>query len=501
MSKFHSTVSRRNFMKGLGLGAAGLSAAAATTPVFKDLDELSASSGGFAEKRPWYIKERDYLDATCEVDWDVQQRFSGANYNNYEAHLTPEHTAQRLADLTEHRRQDCLDNKPGYDLRSRVLAQTGWINILAQAQHAYTADGLSAFDQQPQATEPGEIGIRTPEIYGVPRWEGTPEENATMMRSVIRWAGGGTVGFGKVDDKTVKFINSDAEPLAPGLPPQQIVFEDSEKGYQVPGKQVIPNKCRYVITTAVREQLDTSRYSPTLVSAAECTKGYSQVAITAIRVMTFLRGIGYTSVSGGFGGTWYNNIAWGVMTGLGELSRMKEMITPETGPIIRLTLAFWTDLPLPVTNPIDAGMHKFCHDCRRCADACPSGAIPTYRDPSWDITQVSNSAGNPDHLKPELFNNPGHKSWYLNHFACQNYWGESASLCAICAGSCVFSKLADSSVHELVKGVVATTPALNGFFYNMDKAYGYNDFDDDKATEWWENPDKYQPLHNAFTNY
>ncbi len=38
MSKFHHTVTRRDFMKGLGLAGAGLGAAAATAPVFHDLD-------------------------------------------------------------------------------------------------------------------------------------------------------------------------------------------------------------------------------------------------------------------------------------------------------------------------------------------------------------------------------------------------------------------------------------------------------------------------------
>ncbi|GAI88797.1 unnamed protein product, partial [marine sediment metagenome] len=40
MSKYHSTVSRRDFMKALGLGAAGLGAAGAAAPVFHDLDEV-----------------------------------------------------------------------------------------------------------------------------------------------------------------------------------------------------------------------------------------------------------------------------------------------------------------------------------------------------------------------------------------------------------------------------------------------------------------------------
>jgi len=41
MSKFHSIVSRRQFMKGLGLTGAGIGAAALTAPMFHDLDEVS----------------------------------------------------------------------------------------------------------------------------------------------------------------------------------------------------------------------------------------------------------------------------------------------------------------------------------------------------------------------------------------------------------------------------------------------------------------------------
>ena len=39
-NNWHSTVTRRDFMKALGFGAAGLGALAATSPVFHDLDEL-----------------------------------------------------------------------------------------------------------------------------------------------------------------------------------------------------------------------------------------------------------------------------------------------------------------------------------------------------------------------------------------------------------------------------------------------------------------------------
>ena len=77
MSKFHSIVSRRDFMKGLGLAGAGLGVAAAASPVFHDLDELTASPTG-EWKRSWWVKEREYDDPTAEVDWSMLKRLDHA---------------------------------------------------------------------------------------------------------------------------------------------------------------------------------------------------------------------------------------------------------------------------------------------------------------------------------------------------------------------------------------------------------------------------------------
>ena len=68
MSKFHSTVSRRDFMKGLGLAGAGLGAAVATTPVFHDLDEL-ISSANDRLNNPWWVK--DVAKPPMEIDWGL----------------------------------------------------------------------------------------------------------------------------------------------------------------------------------------------------------------------------------------------------------------------------------------------------------------------------------------------------------------------------------------------------------------------------------------------
>jgi len=67
MSKFHSTVNRRDFMKAIGLGAAGIGAAGAAAPVFHDIDEALSSPNAAQEKNAWWIKERPYLDSTTEI--------------------------------------------------------------------------------------------------------------------------------------------------------------------------------------------------------------------------------------------------------------------------------------------------------------------------------------------------------------------------------------------------------------------------------------------------
>ena len=70
MSKFHTTVSRRDFMKGLGLAGVGLGAAAATAPVFHDLDDVGTSSKAHY-KEPWYVKELEFERPSNEVDWSA----------------------------------------------------------------------------------------------------------------------------------------------------------------------------------------------------------------------------------------------------------------------------------------------------------------------------------------------------------------------------------------------------------------------------------------------
>ena len=64
-----------------------------------------------------------------------------------------------------------------------------------------------------------------------------------------------------------------------------------------------------------------------------------------------------------------------LLSGLGEVSRIGEVIlNPYLGPRLKSGV-ITTNMPLVHDKPIDFGLQKFCESCNKCARECPSGAI------------------------------------------------------------------------------------------------------------------------------
>jgi reductive dehalogenase len=64
-----------------------------------------------------------------------------------------------------------------------------------------------------------------------------------------------------------------------------------------------------------------------------------------------------------------------LLSGLGEVSRIGEVIlNPFLGPRLKSGVVT-TDMPLAHDKPIDFGLQNFCESCNKCARECPSGAI------------------------------------------------------------------------------------------------------------------------------
>jgi len=64
-----------------------------------------------------------------------------------------------------------------------------------------------------------------------------------------------------------------------------------------------------------------------------------------------------------------------LLSGLGEVSRIGEVIlNPFLGPRLKSGV-ITTNMPLSHDQPIDFGLQNFCENCNKCARECPSGAI------------------------------------------------------------------------------------------------------------------------------
>jgi reductive dehalogenase len=64
-----------------------------------------------------------------------------------------------------------------------------------------------------------------------------------------------------------------------------------------------------------------------------------------------------------------------LLAGLGEVSRIGEVIlNPYLGPRLKSGVIS-TNMPLAHDQPIDFGLQNFCENCNKCARECPSGAI------------------------------------------------------------------------------------------------------------------------------
>ncbi len=118
--------------------------------------------------------------------------------------------------------------------------------------------------------------------------------------------------------------------------------------------------------------------------------------------------------------------------GLGELSRIGELVlNPFVGPRFK-SVVLTTDMPLEVDKPVDFGLQYFCEHCTKCARECPCDAI------SWG-----------DKI---MFN--GYEIWKPDAERCTHYRLTNAkgSACGRCMKTCPLNKVvtADGPLLERV---------------------------------------------------
>ncbi len=141
-----------------------------------------------------------------------------------------------------------------------------------------------------------------------------------------------------------------------------------------------------------------------------------------------------------------------LLSGLGEVSRIGEVIlNPFLGPRLK-SGTVTTDLPMAFDRPIDFGLQRFCESCNKCARECPSGAI---------------TAG------PKLMYN-GYEIWKSDAEKCARYRITNAAggMCGRCMKTCPWNLeglFAESGFRWLAMNVPGSAKALAALDDKLDR--------------------------------
>jgi len=247
-----------------------------------------------------------------------------------------------------------------------------------------------------------------------------PSTAARIVKRVLRFLGADLVGITRLDRAFVYSHDAGGRPVA----------------------------CdhRYAIVFAREMDYDWQYPGPDYVTGSATGLGYAQVAFIGALGAAWLRGLGYPAQA-------HRNrtvlqVPLAVNAGLGELGRMGFLVSARFGPRLRLG-SITTDLPLAVDRPVGLGVDEFCRRCLRCAEACPSGAIPR-----GDKIIVR-----------------GVRRWHIDAVKCLRFWQadpERWSHCGRCVAVCPWNQR-DTLHHRVAADMVRRLPWLNPALIRLDR--------------------------------
>ncbi|AGG08511.1 reductive dehalogenase [Dehalococcoides mccartyi BTF08] len=478
MSQFHSTLSRRDFMKGLGLIGAGVGAATATAPMFHDLDEVIASPSARINM-PWWVKQVD--EPTTPIDWNVLPTLGTACDDNNGVVPNIRTRAEYQKVMLDYTMKQYPDwdkgptltgvpgpspdlNYPDYvgDIKDNALCVGATLcnsGLFPTEVIQATGGKYTTIQDRPQ----GWRCVKPVEQRGGTKWQGTPEEALKVVRAAARFYGFDDVTAIPVDDKFLKVMWGQKRMLRMATP-TKFEFGDVDDFVCTPeiqpmSKIVIPKRVKWFLQFSSRQLGEVTKHGVGTCQNAGQLYTYVNWIRTVKTIQEFLWGLGYISLDN-INGRFAPTGATGIMAGAGELARWGAVMTPKYGIMVRVMHGVLTDLPLEQSSPINFGGREFCKTCGICAEACPMDAIQKG-EPSWEVNHK--------------WDNPGYLHWRNDRSKCGH--------CPVCQPVCPFNAMDKSFIHELVKGTVSTTPIFNSFFTGMDKNFNYGR---KPPAEWWE---------------
>ncbi len=169
------------------------------------------------------------------------------------------------------------------------------------------------------------------------------------------------------------------------------------------------------------------------ISGSQSMRAYLRGAVIAGIMAELLRELGFPARAQTNADSDVLHIPLILWAGLGELSRIGELVlNPFVGPRFK-SVVLTTDMPLEADQPIDFGLQTFCAGCLKCARECPCDAIP-FGD-------------------KVMFN--GYEIWKPDVERCTRYRLTNArgSACGRCMKTCPINKVVDADGAVLTRVV------------------------------------------------
>lgn len=229
------------------------------------------------------------------------------------------------------------------------------------------------------------------------------------------------------------------------------------------GNEITPYH-KYAIVIVTDQGFDTleAASGDDFISNAQSQRAYLVGSTIACSVADYIRRLGWSARAQTATKSDVLHLPLTLHAGLGELSRIGELVlNPFFGPRFK-TCVITTDLPMATDKPIDFGLQDFCNKCLKCANECPCNAI-SFGDKI-------------------MFN--GYEMWKPDVEKCTLYrvTNQKGASCGRCMKMCPFNKKGLIS-HRLALWLAIHVPPLRGLLARMDDwlEYGKRHV----AGKWW----------------
>jgi reductive dehalogenase len=143
------------------------------------------------------------------------------------------------------------------------------------------------------------------------------------------------------------------------------------------GGQPITPHHKYAVVMLIDQEFETMEGASgdDFISGAQSMRAYMRGAVIAGVMAEHVRALGFSARADTNADSEVLHIPLILLAGLGELSRIGELVlNPFVGPRFK-SVVMTTDIPLEPDQPIDFGLQTFCEGCLKCARECPCDAI------------------------------------------------------------------------------------------------------------------------------